>query len=111
MPGFINHNVSSGVPGTPGPRIVRGLDENTPVFAERNYTLTGVTKDSTGAALASCTVRLFNASNNALEQTTTSDASGNYSFVVDKTQTYFEVAYKSGAPDVAGTTVRTLAGS
>lgn len=100
----------SGVPSTPGPRSFKGLAEVAAIFEERNYTLTGVTKDSIGSALGGCTVNLFNSATNVLEQTVTSDASGNYSFVVDKTQSYYEVAYKSGAPDVAGTTVRTLQG-
>lgn len=85
-------------------------DGNCPYFPERNYTISGVTKDSTGAALGSVTVRLFNTATNLLEQTTTSDASGNYNFVVDKTQRYYQVDYKAGAPDLAGTSVNTLAG-
>jgi hypothetical protein len=84
--------------------------ENVPYFPERNFTITGVTKDSTGAALGGCTLRLFNAASHVLAQTTISDASGNYSFVVDKTQTWYVVSYKGGAPDVAGTSVNTLAG-
>lgn len=103
-PGF----TASFVP-TNGPQSK--MTDPTATFPERNYTITGVTKDSSGVALGSCTVRLFNTATNLLEQTTVSDASGNYSFTVDKTQTYYEVSYKAGAPDVAGTTVNTLAGA
>jgi hypothetical protein len=73
--------------------------------------ITGVTKDTAGAAIASATVRLFRASDDALIATTTSDGSGNYSFTVADTSTlYWLEAYKSGSPDIAGTTVRTLVG-
>ena len=100
-----------GVPNTPTPVTVQRFSEANPIFEERNYVLTDITKDSSGVALGLCTVHLFNAANNVLEQTTTSDASGNYSFIVDKTQFYYVRAYKSGAPDVAGTSVNTLAGA
>lgn len=89
---------------------MRSFSEVTPIFEERNFTIVGVTKDSTGAALGNCTVNLFSTATNTLAQTTISDASGNYSFVVDKTQLWYIVSYKAGAPDVAGTTVNTLAG-
>lgn len=103
-PGF-----TAGFVPTNGPQSK--MTDPTATFPERNYIISGVTKDSTGAVLGSCTVKLFNTATNILEQTTVSDASGNYSFTVDKTQTYYEVSYKAGAPDVAGTTVNTLAGA
>lgn len=113
MPPFTNHTGRFGVPNSfDGMPIVRSAyDGNQATFPERNYTISGVTKDATGAALGTCDVRLFNTATNVMEQITTSDASGNYAFVVDKTQTWFTVAYKVGAPDVAGTTVNTLVGS
>lgn len=86
-------------------------DGNVPYFPERNFTITGVTKDSTGAALGSCVCDLINTATKLIEQTLTSDASGNYSFIVDKTQRYKVDSYKTGAPDVAGCTVNTLAGA
>jgi hypothetical protein len=71
--------------------------------------ITGVTRDSTGAVLGSCTVHLFRTSDDVKVDTTTSDASGNYSFVrIADATTYYCVAYKAGSPDVAGTTVNTL---
>lgn len=73
--------------------------------------LTGVTKDSTGAALASCVVQSFVTSTGKLATTTTSDGSGNYRISVPAAVMTFCVAYKPGSPDVAGTTVNTLVGA
>lgn len=100
-----------GVPQTKGPVGIRQYSEIVPIFEERNYTISGVTQDSTGAALGVCTVNLFYTATNVLAQTTTSDATGNYSFVVDKTVSFYVVSYKTGAPDVAGTSINTLAGA
>lgn len=111
MPAFPNHNATVGVPNTAGPKAIRQLSEVPVLFEERNYVITGVTKDSTGAALGGCTVDLYYTATKVLAQTTTSDASGNYSFNVDKTVSFYVVSYKTGAPDVAGTTVNTLAGA
>ena len=94
-----------------GPTAFTTEDGANPYFPERNYLVSGVTRDSTGAALGGCTVKLFNAATDVLTQTTTSDGSGNYSFIVDKTQSWYVVSYKPGAPDVAGTTVNTLVGA
>lgn len=80
--------------------------EAPPGFA--NYAITGVTRDSGGAALAGCTVDLFITSNDTLKYTTVSDAGGNFSFDNPGTGPFYLVAYKPGAPDVAGTTVNTL---
>jgi hypothetical protein len=91
--------------------IVKGLAQTVPYFPERNYTISGVTIDATGAALGNCVVRLFNTATNTQEQVTTSDASGAYAFVVDKTQAWYVVSYKAGAPDVTGITVNTIAGT
>lgn len=112
MPAFQNHNGFPGVPNVVGcPGQFQGFGEIIPIFEERNYTISGVTKDSAGSPLGNCTVLLFNSATNVLEQIAISDASGNYSFTVDKTQRYFEVAYLPGAPDVAGTTVNSLSGA
>lgn len=74
--------------------------------------ISGVTKNSNGAALASCTVKLYRTSDDVEVKSTTSDGSGNYSFTVADTSTqYYVVAYKAGAPDVAGTSVNTLVGA
>lgn len=111
MPIGPNHNATVGIPSTTGPHSVRQFTEVIPIFEERNYTISGVTKDSNGAALGNCTVKLFNKATDGVSQTAVSDASGNYSFIVDKTMQWYIVAYLAGGPDVAGTTVNTLAGS
>lgn len=90
-----------------GPGNLRGFDE--PAIHERNMLVSGVTRDSTGVALGGCTVELVNATTRVVEQTQVSDGSGNYSFTADKTQSYLLRAYKAGAPDVAGTSLNTLA--
>lgn len=73
-------------------------------FTERNYTISGITRDQSGNALGNCTLDLVNVATNIVEQTGISDASGNYSFVVDKTKLWQVIAYKAGAPDVTGAT-------
>ncbi len=76
----------------------------------RNYwLLTGVTRDSAGAALGGCVVDLFTTSDDVLRFSTVSDASGNFSFSLPSNGwTCYLVAYKAGSPDVAGVTVNTL---
>lgn len=72
--------------------------------------ITGVTRDSAGAALGSCTVQMFRTSDDAYMGETTSDGSGNYTLVSPGNFNLYLVAYKAGATDVAGTTVNTLLG-
>lgn len=107
MQTFLNQG---GVPRTSKSWGVNSIKENIPFFEERNYTITGITKDASGVALDNCTVKLYNTATDTLEQTVSSDASGNYSFVVDKTKAWYVVSYKAGSPDVTGSTVNTLAG-
>lgn len=76
--------------------------------AHARYVVAGVTKDSTGALLGACTVRLFDTATNVLVATTDSDESGNFAFYVSPDTAYYIVAYKPGTPDVAGTTVNTI---
>lgn len=99
------------------PMCVAGIDRRkrfgsgrfrSPVFKGK-FTISGVTKNSSGSALGNCVVLLFDASTNIELLTTISDASGNYSFPLgNNTNHYFIVAYLAGSPDVAGTTVNTL---
>jgi hypothetical protein len=77
----------------------------------KTYTIAGVTRDSTGAALASCAVRLVRTADNSVAAVGTSDGSGAYSLGASPAITHYAVAYKAGSPDVAGTTVNTLVGS
>ena len=76
------------------------------------FTLSGVTKDSTGAILGSCVVNVFRTSDNLFIGTTTSDSvTGAYSYSGVGQQDHFEVSYKAGATDVAGTTKNNLRGA
>jgi hypothetical protein len=77
-------------------------------FSTLNATITGITKDSTGAALGICTVQLFRTLDDSFRSEVLSDASGNYVLYPDVTGPFYIVAYKAGAPDVAGTTMNTL---
>lgn len=73
--------------------------------------ITGVTKDSTGAPLAACVVQLFRASDDAFISEVTSDGSGAYAVCPSGSGSFYIVAYKAGAPDLAGTSVNTLVGA
>lgn len=75
------------------------------------WLLSGITKDSTGAVLGFCEVELFDTARDVMMQRTTSDVNGAYEFSVSPQLTFYLVAYKSGSPDVAGTTVNTLTGT
>ncbi len=80
----------------------------TPTFFG-SFSISGVTRDSTGAVLANCAVDLFLTAEDTLVAQTVSDGSGNFSFTVSgNSQNYFLRAYKPGSPDVAGTSVNTL---
>lgn len=89
------------------PRVVHELMPKPAI----SFKITGVTKDSAGAVLGSCTVNLFRTSDNAFMQTTTSDANGIYFFYGMGQQDHFEVSYKAGSPDVTGATLNTLRGN
>lgn len=102
------------VPNTRRPGVVRGFGEYA-LYEERNYTLTGVSRDSANAPLGGCTVTLFRVTNVGgvdvftQEQVATSDASGNYSFVCDKTAAWSVRYDLPGSPVRAGVTLKTLA--
>jgi hypothetical protein len=85
---------------------------STPIArAPDHFYIAGVTRNASGAPLGGCWVKLYPSANDAEVQTTTSDASGNYQFVVpDNIARYYVDAYLPGSPDVAGTTVNTLIG-
>jgi hypothetical protein len=67
-----------------------------------------VTQDSASAAIAGCTVELFQTGGDIPTMQTISDASGNYRFDNPGSGPFYIVAYKAGSPDVAGTTVNRL---
>lgn len=76
-----------------------------------DYRIFGITKDSTGAVLANCTVKLYTTADDTLRGTVTSGADGTYEF--RNRSPFFAcyvVAYKVGSPDLSGTTINTLTG-
>jgi GH24 family phage-related lysozyme (muramidase) len=79
------------------------------------FTITGVTRDSAGAALGTCDVELYVRNQAQTQGTyinrTVSDGSGNFAFNVGIGQFYQHIAYKTGSPDVAGISLRTLVGA
>lgn len=77
-------------------------------LARVNFVIKGVSRDNTGTALAACRMELFLTGSDTPQQTVTSDASGNFSFWSPGTGPFYIVAYKAGAPDVAGTSVNTI---
>lgn len=73
------------------------------------WQVSGVTRDSGGAALANCRVVLLETGRIAMGATpvvaeTVSDGSGTYVMEVPLNTTYQAIAYKPGSPDVAGIT-------
>ena len=75
------------------------------------YKISGVTRDSAGNPLGNCLVRLLPTDGFEPTQEKTSDANGNYTFYVpDSVREHLVVAFKSGAPNVMGATVRVLKG-
>lgn len=103
------------------------------VQATNRFTLSGVSRDSTGAALGNCRVVLYETGRIAVDGLThaqmpsagnpekveadtespvvaemISDGSGNFSFNTPMNTAYQITGYKAGSPDVAGITVNTL---
>ena len=72
------------------------------------FTLAGVSRDSTGTALAACEVYILGRFDKLVKAQTTSDGSGNYSVTLANNQQVWPVMYKSGSPDVAGAGLNTL---
>lgn len=93
----------SAVRGWSDPELTRGVSSR--------LGFVGVTRDAQGAPLAACTVRVFRTSDGVLVHETISDANGAFLGCAYDSNAYFLVFYKSGVPDVFGTTVNTLIGS
>lgn len=91
------------------PAVVRPLK-----LPARVATISGITRVlSTGVPLGSCVVELYLTATDEPLMKTTSDANGYFIFSVARFSpaTHYMVAYKVGAPDVAGTTLNTLTGT
>jgi hypothetical protein len=79
-----------------------------PRQSDRTFRLTGVTRDSSNAALGNCIVRVFDGSNLFLGQTT-SDGSGNYSFdLPNNSGPFYVVAWDAATGLITGASPRTL---
>ena len=87
----------------------RGAPFKSPSFSTQGYSISGVTRDSGGTPLGGVVVDLFLTADDTKIAATVSDGAGNFSFGATAGP-YYLVAYKTGTPDVAGTSVNTLTG-
>lgn len=111
MPTFQGLAQQGGVPSVANTMpVTRGFTSGEGPLFEYPYSITGVTKDSAGAALGACGIKLFRTTDDSLVSQTVSDANGNYVIPASNALQHYVVSYKSGAPDVAGGTVNTLVG-
>jgi hypothetical protein len=79
------------------------------VKSTAQFAIAGVTRDSAGAVLGDCEVDLFHTASDMLQVRAVSDGAGVFSVLVgNNSDFYYLRAYKTGAPDVAGTSVNTL---
>jgi len=102
-------NALFGPPGCRTPR--RGLGAFRPTArGVRTYTLSGVARDSTGAALAGAVVDLFRVGDNAWEARATADGSGNFTFAGISAGPFFVRAVDAGGT-LAGATLGVLVAS
>jgi hypothetical protein len=100
-----------GAPKTARPVPVRNFNGIPKTTADQDFTISGVTRDSTGAVLGNCVIDLFRTADDSVAARTESDGSGNYKIYASSELTHYAVAYKAGSPDVAGTTVNTIVGT
>lgn len=80
----------------------------------QKFLLSGVTLDSAGAILGSCTVQVFRTADSVLVGQTISDATtGAWTVEVSGSPgaTFFANFYKVGSPDVFATTLNSLVGT
>jgi hypothetical protein len=69
----------------------------------------GVTRDVYGTAVGGVTVKLYRTSDDSVVCTTVSDPLGNFGVTTQYyPDTHYMVAYKTGSPDIEGTTANTL---
>ena len=94
----------------PARRIFAVSDDihgNDRVLGTQNARIVGVSRDATGVALGSCTVKVFRTADDVLVGSTVSDGSGNWTAYPDQEGPYYYVEYKAGSPDVFGTSPNT----
>lgn len=75
-----------------------------------NFWIIGITKTESGTPLSGCKVSLFRSVDDLFLDTVTSGEDGSFQFIMsnDSYHAYYLVAYLTGSPDVAGTTVNSL---
>lgn len=108
-------DATDGVSGIAGSGV---MTHNGPNFNSQNqkfkqrWVLSGTTKDSSGSVLGNVYLQIRYSEGDVLQGETTSDASGAYSMAVCcNSSKFYIIAYKTGSPDVAGMTVKTLVGT
>lgn len=90
-----------------GPSVQGGLP-----LPPKYFVLADIATDGSGTPMAGATINLFRTADNAFIDRVVSGADGSYEFRTPApASNYFVVAYKAGAPDVAGTTVNSLIGT
>jgi hypothetical protein len=72
------------------------------------YGITGVTRDAYGSPVGGVTVKLFLTSDDSRVDQAVSDPVGTFLVSSPYLTGHYLVAYKTGTPDVEGTTVNTL---
>jgi hypothetical protein len=82
-----------------------------PSFSTSSLYITGVCRNSAGGILPDCTVDLFVTGTDQKVASTISNGSGEYTFQILVSGPFYIVAYHTGSPDLAGTTVNTLVGA
>ena len=99
--------------GAPRPNVFGQRTASAKAFRSRlgsnNLTLSGVSRDSSGATLSNCRVMVFRTQDKSFITEIVSDASGVWSLTLNVGGPFFLVEYKAGSPDVAGTSLNTLA--
>lgn len=104
--------VQTGAQNVTGRTVVNRGQVGTAIYRSpggvANFRLSGVTRDSSGAAIGGCRVELFVTAMDVAIADTISDAGGNFAFDMPGTGPFYLVAYKAGGPDLAGTTINTL---
>jgi hypothetical protein len=75
------------------------------------WTFSGFTYDATAVALASCSVELYRSDNDLVTGSFVSNSDGSWLINSNNGGRHYLVAYKTGSPDLAGTTLNTLQSS
>jgi hypothetical protein len=101
----------SGVSGAIIPGVF-GADGVAAALGVGRLSITGVTMDSAGSPLGSCTIHVFlTADDTEVDQFDSAAVTGVYAYYPTVSGPFYLVAYLAGSPDVAGTTVNTLVGT